>query len=199
MSGLPARRGVTSPPPLATARLRLRPRTVDDLDDCFRMDREPGTLDFIDWPEAAGSWDDREAHRAFIRARTVAEYPPGQGYWVVAERARPDTFLGWVLLIPADATGPEVEIGWRFTTAARGRGYATEAARAVLEHGLGALVLPRIVADIQGANVASCRVAEKIGMRASGPAPGAPRLLRYEACGGGLVGGPGASPGAGRR
>ncbi len=166
---------------LETSRLRLRPRTLDDLEECFRMDREPGTLDWISWPETAGGWDDQAAHRAFICARTLAVYPPGQGYWVVAEKARPDTFLGWVLLIPEDAMGPEVEIGWRFLTAARGRGYATEAARAVLAHGLDTLSLPRIVAGIHPQNMASCRVAEKIGMRATGPAPGAAQLVRYEA------------------
>jgi RimJ/RimL family protein N-acetyltransferase len=174
---------VTDLPAFETARLRLRPRTLVDLDDCFSMDREPGTLDWIAWPEAARSWDDREAHRAFIRSRMAASYPPGQGYWTVAEKARPDGFLGWVLLIPEDAVGPEVEIGWRFLGAARGRGHATEAARAVLEHGLGTLALPRIIADIRCENIASCRVAEKIGMRAAGPVPGAPLVIRYEAGG----------------
>ena len=169
------------PPILETSRLRLRPRTLDDLDDCFRMDREAGTLDWIAWPMAAGSWQDEAAHRAFIRARTLAPYPPGQGYWAVAEKAQQERFLGWVLLIPEDAVGPEVEIGWRFLTAARGRGHAIEAARAVLAHGLGTLALPRIVADIRPENAASCRVAERIGMHATGPAPGAAALVRYEA------------------
>jgi RimJ/RimL family protein N-acetyltransferase len=173
--------GVTVPPIIETRRLRLRPRTLGDLDDCFRMDREPGTLDWIAWPEAAGGWKDEAGHRAFIRARTVARYPPGQGYWVVVDKARPDLFLGWVLLIPEDAVGPEVEIGWRFVTAARGRGYATEGAQAVLAHGLGTLALPRIIADIRRENTASWRVAEKIGMRATGPTPGAAKLVRYEA------------------
>ena len=168
-------------PAVETRRLRLRPRTLDDLEDCFRMDREPGTLDWIEWPGATGGWHDGAAHRALIRERTLAPYPPGMGYWVVARRDEPAGFLGWVLLIPEDAEGPEVEIGWRFVTAARGRGYATEAARAVLAHGLGTLALPRIIADIRPENAASCRVAEKIGMRAAGPAPGAAQLVRYEA------------------
>jgi RimJ/RimL family protein N-acetyltransferase len=174
-----------SPPTLETGRLRLRPRTLDDLEDCFRMDREPGTLEWIAWPEAAGGWEDEAAHRAFIRRRMLAEYPPGQGYWAVAEKAHPDAFLGWVLLIPEDAVGREVEIGWRFLGSARGRGYATEAARAVLEHGLGTLALPRIVADIRIENVASRRVAEKIGMHDTGPAPGPEHSRRWEARGAG--------------
>ena len=181
MGGAAVRAAVAPLPVLETARLRLRGRTLDDLEDCFRMDREPGTLDWVAWPRAAGSWDDEAAHRSLIRERTLASYPPGQGYWAVAERARPRAFLGWVLLIPEDAAGPEVEIGWRLLTAARGRGYATEAARAVLEHGLGRLALPRVVADIRPENAASLRVAEKIGMRRIGAAPGGAGLIRYEA------------------
>jgi RimJ/RimL family protein N-acetyltransferase len=170
-------------PVLHTARLRLRPRTLDDLEDCFAMDREPGTLEWVAWPGAAGGWHDAAAHRAFIRERTLARYPEGLGYWIVARRERPEEFLGWVLLIPEDAHGPriapEVEIGWRLPVAARGRGFAAEAARAVLNHGLGRLALPRIIADIRPENAASIRVAERIGMRSTGPAPGAPGSRRY--------------------
>lgn len=143
------------------------------------MDREPGTLEWVEWPEATGGWHDDAAHRAFIRGRTLAPYPPGKGYWIIAPHEPPDAFLGWVLLIPEDARGPEVEIGWRLPVAARGRGYATEAARAVLAHGLDTLGLARIVADIRPENAASIRVAEKIGMRAAGPTPAAPHAVRY--------------------
>ncbi|HET7410290.1 MAG TPA: GNAT family N-acetyltransferase, partial [Paracoccaceae bacterium] len=166
---------------LETTRLRLRPRVLADLEACFRMDREPGTLDWIAWPEAAGGWEDEAAHRAFVRARIEADYPDGMGYWVIARRDRPNEFLGWVLLIPADAIGPEVEIGWRLTRAARGQGVATEAARCVLDHGLVGLGLDRVIADIEPGNAASVRVARKIGMREAGPAPGAPHSLRFEA------------------
>lgn len=162
---------------LETARLRLRPRLLADLDACFAMDREPGTLDFIDWPGSAGGWDDEAAHRDFIRERIEAAYPEGLGYWAIARRDEPVGFLGWVLLIPENGRGPEVEIGWRVPGAARGQGYATEAAARVLAHGL-AMGLPRVVADIRARNAASIAVARKIGMRDAGPAPGAPHLVR---------------------
>ena len=154
-----------APPVLETARLRLRPRTLDDLENCVRLDREPGTLRHVDWPLASGGWDDEAAHRAFIRARTVHPYPHGLGYWVVALRAAPGEFLGWVLLIPEDARGPEVEIGWRLMRAARGKGYATEAGTALLRHGFATLGLARVIADMYRANAASVAVARKLGMR----------------------------------
>lgn len=166
-------------PTLTTQRLLLRARTMDDLDDCFRLDREPGTLDFIDWPGQDGAWDDDIAHRGFIRARIRGPYPPGMGYWIVTTREAPGTFLGWVLLIPEDATGPEVEIGWRFLNETRRQGTASEAAAALLKHADDTLGLSRVVADIYPQNTASCRVAEKIGMIAEGPTPEAPHLTRY--------------------
>lgn len=145
------------------------------------MDREPGTLDFVEWPEAAGDWRNEAAHRDFVRRRILAQYPEGLGYWVLAPRDQPEHFLGWVLLIPADARGPEVEIGWRLTHAVRGRGYASEAAARVLEHGTGELRLPCVVADIFPQNAPSLRVARRIGMRETGPCQRAPHLLRFEA------------------
>lgn len=48
------------------------------------------------------------------------------------------------------------------------RGYATEAVRAVLAQGLGPVSLDRVIALIVPENIASCRVAEKAGMRFDG-------------------------------
>ena len=168
-------------PSFATDRLILRPRTLADLEACFAMDREPGTLDWIDWPEEAGSWDDEAAHRAFIRARIQGPYPPGQGYWVMEPRESPGAFAGWILLIPEDARGAETEIGWRVPLAHRGQGYAAEGAALVLKHGLETLGLSRVIADIYPQNAASRRVAGKIGMRDTGATPDAEHLLRYVA------------------
>ena len=83
-------------------------------------------------------------------------------------RERPDQFLGWILLIPYDGVGPEVEIGWRFNRKAWGKGFATEAATPVLKHALETLALRRVVADIDADNVGSIQVAIKIGMSDEG-------------------------------
>ena len=161
-------------PVLETPRLRLRPRRHGDLDASLALDREPGTTRWIEGP-----WDDPAAHEAFVRARIRGPYPPGMGYWVVARREAPDEFLGWVMLIPEDAAGPEVEIGWRLLRAVRGRGYAPEAAAHLLAHAFAELRLERVVAEIHAGNMPSRRVAEKIGMRAY-PGPCEARL-RYTA------------------
>jgi ribosomal-protein-alanine N-acetyltransferase len=79
-------------------------------------------------------------------------------------------FIGMVGLADPDFEArfmPAVEIGWRLAADHWGRGYATEAARAVLAFGFERLALPQIVSFTTVANVRSRRVMEKIGMRRS--------------------------------
>ena len=72
----------------------------------------------------------------------------------------------WISSLRAEPQGPtETEIGWTIGREFWGRGYATEAARAVRDHGLGELGLRRLISVIMVGNEASERVAEKLGMR----------------------------------
>ncbi|WP_339859653.1 GNAT family N-acetyltransferase [Thalassospira alkalitolerans] len=144
---------------LETERLWLRPRTMDDLDDCFAMDCQPGVTDFV-----KGPWADAEEHRGFISDRIRMGYGKGLGYWTLFAKTAPDRFIGWVLLIPEDAKGPEIEIGWRLKPEFWGRGYATEAAKTLLCHGFDNVKLPGMVACIDHRNAGSIAVARKIGM-----------------------------------
>jgi ribosomal-protein-alanine N-acetyltransferase len=57
------------------------------------------------------------------------------------------------------------EIGWAISSARQNRGYATEAARALMAFAFGTLCCHRVVATCQPENVASWRVMEKLGMR----------------------------------
>ena len=167
-----------APPVLTTARLRLVPRTLADFDDCLAMDRRPGVTDHI-----AGPWADPAAHRAFVRDRITRAYPPGLGYWTLRPHAAPDRFLGWVLLIPEDAVGPAVEIGWRLVPEAWGRGLASEAAAVLLAYGFADVGLDTVVSDIRPEHEASRRVAEKVGMVATGRIDDGDghELIRYRA------------------
>ncbi|RJS58881.1 GNAT family protein [Bacillus sp. PK3_68] len=60
------------------------------------------------------------------------------------------------------------EIGWVFNPKYHNRGYASEAARAVLKFGFEKMKLHRIIATCQPENIPSYRVMEKIGMRREG-------------------------------
>ena|SRR5581483_4374700 len=60
---------------------------------------------------------------------------------------------------------PAVEIGWRLSRSAWGKGLATEGARAALAFGFEEARLDRIVSIHQVGNDASPRIMEKLGMR----------------------------------
>ncbi|MBK3493800.1 GNAT family N-acetyltransferase [Viridibacillus sp. YIM B01967] len=60
------------------------------------------------------------------------------------------------------------EIGWVFNPKYQNRGYASEAAQAILEFGFEKMKLHRIIATCQPQNIPSYRVMEKIGMRREG-------------------------------
>lgn len=60
---------------------------------------------------------------------------------------------------------PVVEIGWRLASDHWGMGFATEAARSVLNHALTELCLPEVIAFTAAPNQASQRVMQKIGMQ----------------------------------
>ena len=66
---------------------------------------------------------------------------------------------------------PAVEVGWRFARGAWGRGYATEAGAAALEHAFTDLALAEVIATILPGNLRSVRVAEKLGLRFTGLRP----------------------------
>jgi RimJ/RimL family protein N-acetyltransferase len=90
----------------------------------------------------------------------------GWGLWAVALSSN-DRFIGFtgldVVDFPARFT-PATEIGWRFSREAWGHGYATEAARAVLELAFAKLGLDHVVSFTATTNVRSQRVMERLAM-----------------------------------
>src|SRR5215510_5148295 len=149
-------------PLLTTERLLLRQRHEDDLPAILCMDLDPEVMRFLDGPRT-----DTVAHEKEVRARIHRDFGPGLGYWSVFRRERPDGFLGYVSLhTMPDYT--EVELGYRFDRPAWGRGFATEATAACLDHAFRTLALPEVVAVVDPDNHASLRVIAKLGFRAAG-------------------------------
>lgn len=94
-------------------------------------------------------------------------YPKlGFGPWAVVEKIR-RTVIGYcgLFYFPDIEGQPEIELGYRLARRAWGQGYATEAGRAVRDYSFSVLGLPRLIALIDPQNVASLRVAAKVGMR----------------------------------
>ncbi|MDP6564784.1 MAG: GNAT family N-acetyltransferase [Alphaproteobacteria bacterium] len=150
-------------PDLETARLLLRPRTLDDLDACLAMDMDAEVGRYL-YPDGRPT---REQRHQQLLAQMADGGGGGRGsFWTVRWRQEPE-FLGWCGLFPLEQSGL-VEIGYRYVTATWGRGVATEAAARVLDFGFLERRLDPIVAVTHPDNLASQRVLAKIGLRAEG-------------------------------
>lgn len=163
---------------LETARLIVRPLEPRDADEWLAMVSDPQVRRYL----PPGPLPARDTFPGLMERRHTMERECGYALWAIEAKATGD-FVGQSGLIPAEGIGPEVEIAYHFAKSCWGKGYATEAAIAVLAHGLDRLGLERIIAIVMPGNVASCRVVEKAGMRFEGTATyyGIPDLRKYVA------------------
>ena len=87
----------------------------------------------------------------------------GAGAWTITTHDD-DTALGWAYLW-YEFGDPEPEIGWVLTAEAEGKGYATEAAKAVHPRAMAQFGSGRVVSYIDAANTRSARIAVALGAR----------------------------------
>lgn len=153
-------------PHLSTERLILEPRAVADVDDFVAMDADPLVRRHM--PPAFRDAFDAEIYRGQLANRIGHDFGAGLGHWTIRSKTEPLGFVGTVLLIPVEGTGPDVEIGWRLPRAAWGRGYVREAARCALAHGFSAVGLSEILALIDPENRRSIATAAALGFRRQG-------------------------------
>ena len=93
----------------------------------------------------------------------------GYGLWLIHQKGGTD-LVGTAGLRPLEDLG--LEIFYSLAPGSWGRGYATEAARAVLEHALGPAGLPEVLAEVDEGNTASIAVIERLGMTPFDMVPG---------------------------
>jgi [ribosomal protein S5]-alanine N-acetyltransferase len=150
---------------LTTARLVLRPATKGDHAALLAHWTAPDVREFLFDGEilspATISQVIDDSERDFAAA--------GYGLWLAFERET-SRLAGTVGLRPLEDLG--IEILYSLAAQARGKGYATEAAGAVLDYALGVLGLPQVLAEIDAGNQASAAVVARLGMRAFDVVPG---------------------------
>jgi RimJ/RimL family protein N-acetyltransferase len=144
---------------LETERLVIRTFELSDADDWLAMVNDPAFDRFLP-PSQPATRDD---FLAMVERRWSIENERGFAMWAVD--VKDGGFAGQCGFYPAHADGPEVELAYHFNKSSWNNGFATEAAHAVLEYASGPVGLTRVIAYVMPENVASCRVAEKVGMR----------------------------------
>jgi len=150
-------------PTLHTPRLCLRPFTSADADALFALHSSAYVLRYWDAPP----WSERERAERFIAAcRQMAE--EGSGARLAIERVSDGAFIGWCGLTRWNPDYRSASLGYCLDDAAWGQGYATEAARALLQWAFDTLDLNRVQAETDTRNAASARVLEKLNFMREG-------------------------------
>ena len=152
------------PPLIETARLVLRPL---ELADARAIAERAGDRRVARYLIAVPSPYPVSLATRWISAR-IAWWPQARGVTLaIAVRGRPDELLGSVSL-RRFVRDRRAELGYWLGVDAWGKGYATEAATALVDFGFRELGLERIYAQVLEGNAASCRVLEKLGMVSEG-------------------------------
>jgi RimJ/RimL family protein N-acetyltransferase len=145
-------------PDILTARLRLRPVQREDLDVLAALNADARVMAPFGGPAA------RAKTIGWLERLLLHWRAHGYGRFVVEEAG---TFVGLVGLSRTEFDAgfvPGIEIAWRLVFEHWGKGYATEAARAVIDEGFGRLGLDAIVGVTTPDNARSRRVMERLGM-----------------------------------
>jgi RimJ/RimL family protein N-acetyltransferase len=140
---------------IETERLILRPLTVDDLEDVVELHAQPTVVEFL-----GPTTRDLARERLELCQRTWQER--GHDLIALIERSG-GRFVGRTGLKYWPQFN-ETEVGWVLHRAAWGHGYATEAARAVIDWGFRTFPLPYITAMIRPDNGRSLAVARRLGL-----------------------------------
>jgi ribosomal-protein-alanine N-acetyltransferase len=146
------------PDPLRTQRLTLRRWTDDDRAPFAEMNADPEVMRFF--PNVMTK---QESDAAVDRIEQGFENN-GFGLWAVEIDGRFAGLTGLNRTTFDTPMGPHVEIGWRFAKWAWGQGYATEAARCVLDAAFAELGLTEVFSFTTETNLKSESVMKRIGL-----------------------------------
>ena len=156
---------------LETPRLILRQLTSDDIDDLVTLDSDPEVMRYIN----GGVASTREAIAKDFLPYAMSYYDRDKnlGFWAIIEQQSND-FIGWIFLRPEVdfkllqqlnlAEQDAVELGYRIRRSSWGKGYTTEAAKALIAK-ITESQISKINAWALIENKASTRVMEKVGLK----------------------------------
>jgi len=146
---------------LETERLRLRWFREDDFEQHKRICADPEVMRFLGGPVLT----DFEVWRQ-IASFMGHWYFRGYGIWAVEEKSTGNLVgrigfmnpIGW----------PAFELGWALARDSWGQGYATEGARRALAYAFTELGRDHVISLIASDNIASARVAQRLGEKVEG-------------------------------
>lgn len=162
---------------LETKRLLLREFDEGDVGPFYLMGSDPAVIRYTGDP--GGGLTSLEHALEVLRTRPIADYRKyGYGRWACVLKSSGEV-IGFAGLKFLPESG-DVDLGYRLLPAYWGQGLATEACRAIMDHGRTRLRLGRIIAMVHPDNVASVRILEKLGLTRVGEVDfGGKRFVKY--------------------
>lgn len=146
---------------LETPRLILGEFTEHDVSLILELNSDPDIVKYVHEPVLT---TEEQAKKILIDI-ILPQYKNNLGRWATYTKSS-NEFIGWCGLKYRPELD-EMDLGYRLKKTAWGKGYATEAAKHTLDHGLNKLDLSIITGRAHIENLASIKVLEKIGMQFS--------------------------------
>ncbi len=147
---------------LLTERLEVRLLEESDFEAMTAYRGDPEVCRFLPFPPQ--TVDDIRGRMGDLIGNTSLEGADA-GVIVGIIRREDGLLIGDLVLFHLQAEHGTAEVGWVIRPDASGRGYATEAVRALLDAAFRSYGLRRVIARIDAENTASARLAERVGMR----------------------------------
>jgi RimJ/RimL family protein N-acetyltransferase len=148
--------------PIATERLLLREFRADDLDALLPFHSDPANVRYVPFEPRTPAQMQVALDKKI--AGTTLTGPGDHLDLAVVLQGR--GLVGDLVVMLHAVEHGTVEVGWIFDPAHGGRGYATEAVRALLDLVFTGLQARRVVARVDERNTSSRRLCERLGMRA---------------------------------
>jgi RimJ/RimL family protein N-acetyltransferase len=144
-----------------TARLRARSFSAADVEVFVAYRADPDVARYQSWSDYT-----RERGEAFVESlRGVGPGMPGAWFQFALETRSDGTLVG-DLALKVDADEPrKAEVGFTLSSTQQGKGYATEALRALLDYAFETFGLHRVVAVTDALNDPAAALLERVGMR----------------------------------
>ena len=152
---------------LASERLHYRLMNLQDAALLHELDQDERVMKYINGAKKPSM---QEIEDVMIpRLRQYLNPEKGWGIWQVSCQYNKE-YIGWILVRPMDffSDRPQfdnLEVGWRFKSHTWGKGYATEAAKHIIDNIAAATNVKRFCAIAVQENISSIRIMEKLGMR----------------------------------
>lgn len=143
-------------PELITRRLKLRQLSFEDDHQIFKIRGDADIAKYLDRPICTDIEEARHFISKIVKGINTNEW----FYWAVTLLNNPQ-LIGTICLWNFSLEKTKADLGYELMTEYQGKGYMSEAIKAVIDFGFNRLRLSEIEAEVDPANLSSVKLLEK--------------------------------------